>query len=68
MMPTVRHLPDGRLLVPMRAESPDGTIGDALVEIGPDHPDYAGWAQHSGEVPSVQARGGSEIRPLASGL
>ena len=27
----------------MRAESSDGTLGDSMVEIGPDHPDYAKW-------------------------
>ena len=33
---------DGTLTVPMRAET-DGITGDALVTIGPDHPDYAAW-------------------------
>ena len=40
----VKRLPNGNLLVPVRAESDDGTIvGDAWVEIGPDHPEYASW-------------------------
>ncbi|GLY78572.1 hypothetical protein [Actinoallomurus iriomotensis] len=34
--------PDGTLTVPMRAET-GGIIGDALVTIGPDHPDYEAW-------------------------
>ena len=34
-----RLLPNGHLLIPVRAES-EGVIGDAAVEIGPDHPDY----------------------------
>jgi hypothetical protein len=38
-----RRLPTGNLVVPMRAEADDGTIGDAVVEIGPDHPDFAAW-------------------------
>lgn len=33
---------DGTLTVPMRAET-NGVIGDALVTIGPDHPDYEAW-------------------------
>jgi len=39
----IERLPNGNLLVPMRAESEESTIGDAMVEIGPDHPDYAKW-------------------------
>jgi hypothetical protein len=31
---------DGTLLVPLRAEAPDGTIGDATIEIKKDHRDY----------------------------
>ena len=41
-----RWLDDDRLLVPMRAEGPDGTMGDGMVEIGPDHPDYGAWLPH----------------------
>lgn len=37
------RLPDGRLRVPMRAEGPDGMVGDGVVTIGPDHPWFAGW-------------------------
>ncbi len=33
---------DGTLTVPMRAEA-HGIIGDALVTIGPGHPDYEAW-------------------------
>jgi hypothetical protein len=39
----VKRLPNGNLLVPMRAEGPNGIIGDGAVEIGPDHPSYASW-------------------------
>ncbi len=38
-----QRLANGRLLIPARAESSDGTLGDGMVEIGPDHPDYAKW-------------------------
>ena len=37
------RLANGNLLVPMRAEADDGTVGDGMVEIGPDHPDFAAW-------------------------
>jgi hypothetical protein len=38
-------LENGRLLVPRRAEGPRGIIGDGIVEIGPDDPDYTAWVQ-----------------------
>lgn len=37
-----RRLPNGNLLVPMRAET-EGAIGDCMIEIGPDHPDFKEW-------------------------
>ena len=40
------RLPDGRLRVPMRAEGPDGMVGDAVGEIGPDHPAFATWDEY----------------------
>jgi hypothetical protein len=40
------RLPDGRLRVPMRAESPDGTIGDGMVIIDRDHPAYQEWSDY----------------------
>jgi hypothetical protein len=37
-------LANGRLLIPVRAEDPEtGAVGDGLVEIGPDHPEYSAW-------------------------
>ncbi len=39
---TVYELPDGRLVVPMRAES-EGVIGDGMVPIDESHPDYQKW-------------------------
>ena len=39
------RLPNGNLLIPARAESDDGTvIGDGMIEIGPEHPDFAAWS------------------------
>ena len=34
-------LVDGKVLVPRRAEAPDGTIGDCWVELSPEDPSYA---------------------------
>lgn len=42
--PLPERLPDGRLLVPMRAEGPGGIVGDGLVAIGPDHRDFQTWS------------------------
>lgn len=36
------RLPDGRIRVPARAESP-GALGDGVETIGPGHPDFAAW-------------------------
>jgi len=38
-----RRLPNGNLLIPRRAEGPDGLIGEGMDEIGPDDPEYADW-------------------------
>jgi hypothetical protein len=32
-----------RLRVPRRADGPNGEIGDGMVEIGPDDPEYDAW-------------------------
>jgi hypothetical protein len=37
-----RRLPNGNLLIPIRADS-EGVQGDASLEIAPDHPDYERW-------------------------
>jgi hypothetical protein len=37
MFPTII---DGKVYVPMRAEGPDGLIGDGLVEMSSDDPEY----------------------------
>jgi hypothetical protein len=38
-------LPNGHLLAPYRAET-GPAIGDAMLEIGPDHPDFSSWSRH----------------------
>lgn len=39
-----KRLPDGKLLVPFRAESDDGNIvGHGYMEIDSSHPDYEAW-------------------------
>jgi hypothetical protein len=30
----------------MRAEGPGGMVGDGLVAIGPDHPDFQAWSDY----------------------
>jgi hypothetical protein len=38
------RLPDGRLRIPLRAESEDGMlVGDGVVTLDQTHPDYAKW-------------------------
>jgi hypothetical protein len=41
-----KRLKTGNLLVPMRAESSDGTIGDAMIEIKPEDPLYKKWEKY----------------------
>lgn len=36
-------LPNDRMLIPIRAESPQGDIGDGMIEIGADDPRYEEW-------------------------
>lgn len=40
------RLPNGNLLVPMRAEGEEeGLVGDGVVEIGPEHPHFVDWEE-----------------------
>lgn len=39
-------LPNGNLLIPVRAESDDGIIGDAMLEIDESNPLYTEWLQY----------------------
>lgn len=41
-----RRLPDGRLLVQLPGEGPDGETVDGLTAIGPEHPDFQLWDEH----------------------
>ncbi len=38
------QLPDGHLLVPQELEG-ENAIGDAWMEVGPDHPVYKEWME-----------------------
>ncbi len=40
-----KRLKNGNLLVPMTARGPGGLIGDGMVEIGPDHPEFKEWEE-----------------------
>jgi hypothetical protein len=62
------------LIVPMRAEAPDGTIGNGAVEIGPGDPEYDDWVkwieQHPEDVHELTIEQGdigkaarSEVEP-----
>lgn len=37
------RLPNGKILAPKRAEGANGLVGDGMLEIGPDDPDYNTW-------------------------
>jgi hypothetical protein len=39
------RLENGNLLIPRRAEA-GGVVGDAVVEIGPDDPEYREWEKY----------------------
>jgi hypothetical protein len=39
------ELSDGNYLVPTRAESLDGVIGDGMNVITPEHQDYKAWSK-----------------------
>jgi hypothetical protein len=41
--PVPRRLPDGRLVVPARAEGPNGMVGDGIVVVGPGDELYDMW-------------------------
>lgn len=39
-----RRLPNGNILAPYRIKDPKtGTVGDGMLEIDRDHPDYDDW-------------------------
>lgn len=45
--------PGGALLVPVRVEAQDGTLGDALVLLRPGDPDYAAWLRELRDYPQL---------------
>lgn len=38
-----KRLPNGNLLVPVRLEAEDGTLGDGVVEIDHSDPEFEAW-------------------------
>lgn len=61
-------LPDGKLRVMRRADSGDGSIGDGLVDIGPDDPEYAAWAKWLDSQQPVKmadvSKSSEDLRPV----
>lgn len=37
------RLPNGNMMVPKRAESDAGHLGDGMIEVKPGSPDYQAW-------------------------
>ena len=61
------QLPNGNILIPIRVMDEDsGIIGDAMVEIGPNHPDYEKWDKylksHSTKFQNLVAMGVKSIK------
>jgi len=52
---------NGDLTVPMRAEAEDGTIGDGMVRITANHPDYAAWREYLTRFPDAAEQEGSGV-------
>lgn len=50
------------LLVPFRAEAEDVTVGDGMVEVGLDHPDFAAWLPYALPLPESWRRAEEERR------
>lgn len=54
-------LANGNLVIPIRAES-NGAIGDAMIVIGPTHPDYQRWhAEALTATPEVELEFGNAV-------
>jgi hypothetical protein len=41
-------------MVPARAESEDGVIGDGMLRVSPGDPDYEAWLAHVDDDPEEQ--------------
>ena len=48
--------PDGTLELSLRTETPDGTIGEALLVVAKDDPRYAGMVKHLGGIRPGEGR------------
>ncbi len=46
------RLPNGNLLIPRRAEDERNTVGDGMVEVEPDTPEYDLWLPYAIEKES----------------
>ena len=49
----------GTLLVPVRAETDDGIVGDGMVEVGPEDPRYDDWELYAEEIVEGTTPGGT---------
>jgi len=61
------RLNNGNLLVPKRAET-NGTIGDALVEIGPDDPEFQAWITYLNRIEAESIESGSDVSANAPSI
>ena len=50
-----RRLPNGNLEIEARFDGPNGEIGDALIEIGPDDERFPIWDQYLTQQETPQA-------------
>lgn len=52
--PLPRWLPDGTLMIPLRAESDDGMVGDGWDVIGPWSEEWATWLAYMESIGEPQ--------------
>lgn len=50
-----RRLPNGNIIAETRLDGPNGEIGDALVEIGPDDERFQMWDEYLTQQQTPQA-------------
>ena len=53
---TAQMLPDGTLVLDLRAEGPGGQVGDARLTYAKDHPSYAQVLEHLGGLAPGQTK------------
>jgi hypothetical protein len=56
-------LTNGHLQIPRSAEGPDGLIGDGMIEIGPEDPEYQKWLPYAEEKVSPKPSSTSSQTP-----